>query len=159
MFCADAPAVFDHLFEDEAVLELRPLIEDDVDVEVAVADVSVPEDESACLFSEMGQEVGPCSDIKGNVVGQDLPFLSDCGDGDILSDLPDLVVLLVVIGHEGVAVLRKRLEQLIEILCRGLDEQEVVIESDRVEDGRMELFGHCVVGVSIDVLQCGQSLS
>ena len=100
MFCADAPAVFDHLFEDEAVLELRPLIEDDVDVEVAVADVSVPEDESACLFSEMGQEVGPCSDIEGDVVSQDLCFLSDGGNSDILSDLPDLVVLLVVVGNE-----------------------------------------------------------
>ena len=92
VFYADAAAVFDHLFEDEAILELSPLIEDDIDVEVAVADVSVPEDESACLFSEVGEEVGPCSDIEGDVVGQDLFFLSDGGDCDILSDLPDLVV-------------------------------------------------------------------
>ena len=83
MFCTDAAAVFDHLFEDEAILELRTLIEDDIDVEVAVADVSVPEGESACLFSEVGEEVGPCSDIEGDVVGQDLFFLSDGGDGDI----------------------------------------------------------------------------
>jgi hypothetical protein len=50
VLCADAALVLGHLFEDETVLELCPLIEDDVHVQVSVSNVAVSQDEGLGLF-------------------------------------------------------------------------------------------------------------
>ena len=127
VLCADAASVPRHLLEHEAVVELRSLLEDDVHVEVAVADVPVPQHQGFGLLSQVLQQARPFSHIEGDVVRQDVALLPHCSHRHVFPDLPDFVVLLVVVGHDRVIEALQLLEQRIQVLSGRLDKQKMLV--------------------------------
>jgi hypothetical protein len=128
-------------------------------VQIAIPDVAVAEHERLGLFSKVLEQTWPLPDVKGDVIGQHSALLPHSRHCHIFPDLPDLVVLLVVVGNDGVVEVLQLLEQRIELLSRRLHEEHVVVERHCVEDGRVEVADHCVVGMAVNILQSGQVLA
>ena len=123
----DTSAVFGHLLKNEGIFEVRILVQDYIHMQVAITDVAVAEDQSPGLFPQMLQEGGPLPDIERNIIGENPSLLPDCCHSHILPDLPNFAIFLIIIGDDGVVEVLQRLEERVQVLGRGLNEQHVLL--------------------------------
>ena len=133
MFCTDASIPFGYFFEDLLIMPLHVVVlSDDVDVDVAVADMTIAKNELAG-FSQVVSQDGPFLYVKTNVIRQDFSLVSGqhC---HILPHLPDLLELNIIIGQNGIlnlnALALNGLKQLLKPLTWGLNKQQVILLLD-----------------------------
>ena len=126
MLGADTASLGSDLLEEEGVLELLFLFEDDVDVKVAIPNVSVAHNCGASDCPQLLDSFYPVLDVEGNVVAECLAHFNR-SNSDVLPDLPYLGELLVAVGHDGIFEVSQFLSHSVHFLSGAFHKQQVVL--------------------------------
>ena len=124
MLSTYASVLGDHLFENLLILYFHglALLSTNVDVDVAITYVPVPNHQKPRVFCSEGvHHFLPLGHIEGHVVSIH-SALFDRSISNILADMPDLPKLFIIVRHYRIHEVGESFQQALDIFTRSFDE-------------------------------------
>ena len=132
----DTSFLLHNLFKNLLVLGRLALLENHVDVDVAISNMPVAHHFRLDGPSEFCYKLSPFLYIKGEIIGDHLSAHFGC-NRYILPYFPHLLKLIFIVGHYPIVELCQHVEEIMKFLCGCFNKKKILMRFNFIKNRRM----------------------